>query len=174
MARHSHPQASRAKEPSRVPAWVWLFTGAILGAFVMFLLHLSETSPTQKSESKPDQAKKEEKQKPRFDFYELLKDADIPILSSPRPKNENTAKPSPTVEFLLQVASFKSLPDAEQLRAELVLLNLEAYTERAKIRNGETWNRVLVGPFTSKSKLSKARSILLSNHHEALVLKRKP
>lgn len=173
MARHSHPQASRTKEPSRVPAWVWLFTGAILGAFVMFLLHLSETSPTQKTDSKPDQTK-EEKQKPRFDFYELLKDADIPILSSPRPKNKNSAKSDPAVEFLLQVASFRSLPDAEHLRAELVLLNLEAYTERAKIRNGETWHRVLVGPFTSKSKLSKARSILLSNRYEALVLKRQP
>lgn len=174
MARHSQAQASRAKEPSRIPAWVWLFTGAMLGAFVMFLLHLSDSAPSKEPPAKPNTSQKEDIQKPRFDFYELLKDSDIPILSKPKANKENSGQaPAPSFEFLLQVASFKSMPDAEQLRAELVLLNLEAYTERAKIRNGETWHRVLVGPFTSKSKLSKARSILLSNRHEALVLKRR-
>ena len=72
------------------------------------------------------------------------------------------------------MASFKSKNDAEHLRAQLILLNLTAQTERAKVRNGGVWHRVLVGPFTSRSKLAKARSTLLSNNHEALVLKRKP
>ncbi len=174
MAHHSRSQASRKQEPARIPAWVWLFTGAILGAFIMFLLHLSEVSPRDTSieSQKPGQT---EKQKPRFDFYELLKESDIPILTESEPDtNEQPQQNGPEVEYLLQVASFKSEDDAEQLRAQLLLLNLSAYTENAKIRNGETWHRVLVGPFRSKSKLSKARSTLLSNHHEALVLKRQP
>ncbi|MFT5084484.1 MAG: cell division protein FtsN, partial [Lentisphaeria bacterium] len=75
-------------------------------------------------------------------------------------------------QFILQVASFKSLKDAERVRAELILLNLEAKTETAKVRNGETWHRVLVGPFESHSKLSKARNMLLTNRYEALVLKK--
>ncbi|MFL0801488.1 MAG: SPOR domain-containing protein [Agarilytica sp.] len=174
MPRHHKVQASRTTEPARIPAWVWLFTGAILGAFVMFLLHLSEVSPGETSRETPKQTK-QEKQKPRFDFYELLKESDIPILTeSEHDANQQPQQNGPEVEYLLQVASFKSKGDAEQLRAQLLLLNLEAYTENAKIRNGETWHRVLVGPFKSKSKLSKARSILLSNRHEALVLKRQP
>ncbi len=174
MARHSHSQASKTKEPARIPAWVWLFTGAILGAFVMFLLHLSEVSPRD-SGNETQKADQTEKQKPRFDFYELLKESDIPILTeSESGANEQSQQNGPEVEYLLQVASFKSKEDAEQLRAQLLLLNLAAYTENAKIRNGETWHRVLVGPFKSKSKLSKARSTLLSNRHEALVLKRQP
>ncbi|MFL0804991.1 MAG: SPOR domain-containing protein [Agarilytica sp.] len=175
MARHSHSQASRTKESARIPAWVWLFTGAILGAFVMFLLHLSEVSPQDTSYKDQKPIQQIEKQKPRFDFYELLKESDIPILTeSESDANEQPTQSGPEVEYLLQVASFKSKEDAEQLRAQLLLLNLTAYTENAKIRNGETWHRVLVGPFKSKSKLSKARSTLLSNHHEALVLKRQP
>ncbi len=174
MHKNKSSHAVRNSNQHGIPAWVWLFTGAILGAFVMFLLHLSEVSPrdTGNDTQKPEQA---EKQKPRFDFYELLKESDIPILTESEPNtNEQPLQSGPEVEYLLQVASFKSKEDAEQLRAQLLLLNLTAYTENAKIRNGETWHRVLVGPFKSKSKLSKARSTLLSNHHEALVLKRQP
>ncbi len=169
----SKSHATRRSEPSRVPAWVWLFTGAVLGAFVMFLLHLSEIQPqAPTTEQETSQAEEKPKQKPRFDFYELLKDSDIPVLTQEEPEESATSEPKQKTEYLLQVASFKSKEDAEQLRASLLLLNLDAYTENAKIRNGEVWHRVIVGPFTSKSKLSKARSILLTNHHEALVLKR--
>lgn len=173
--------ASRSNEPSTIPAWVWLFTGAVLGAFVMFLMHLSDVKPDEDkaiphSGTATDPDKKETTQKPRFDFYDLLKQSDIPVYEEK--EEEAQAKPSkkvehtPTQELLLQVASFRSDSDAERLRAELILLNLTAYTEKAKIRNGETWHRVMVGPFRSTSTLSKARSILLSNQHEALVLKR--
>ncbi len=174
MTRHQ-PQASRQKEPSRVPAWVWLFTGAVLGAFVMFLLHLSEIQSGDEGKT-PDSAKVEvPHQKPRFDFYELLKDTEIPVFdTASEPADQHSSEAEPKYEYLLQVASFKSQGDADRLRAELVLLNLSAYNENAKIRNGETWHRVMVGPFTSRSKLAKARSVLLSNRHEALVLKRPP
>jgi len=174
MARNqSH--ASRIREPSRVPAWVWLFSGTLLGAFVMFLIHLSEVSPETSGASKiVDKKVENAAQKPRFVFYDLLKQTDIPVMEAPATEKKSRPSATDTTEYLLQVASFKSSLDAEQLRAELILLNLQAYTEVAKIRNGETWHRVIVGPFTSKSKLSKARSALLSNRHEALVLKKQP
>ncbi len=177
MPRSNHPGggASRHKDPSRIPAWVWLFTGAVLGAFVMFLLHLSEIQPNDADKADPTAKQDAPQQKPRFDFYELLKDTEIPVLDTVRePTKKNNAPATTNDEYLLQVASFKSQADADHLRAELVLLNLDAYTENAKIRNGETWHRVMVGPFTSKSKLAKARSVLLTNRHEALVLKRPP
>lgn len=173
MAR-STSQTRKTKEPSRVPAWVWLFTGAVLGAFIMFLTRLSEIQPGQDGADASKKEAAKESQKPRFDFYSLLKETQVPTPKVNKPKTSIPQKNSPKQEFLLQVASFQSIKDADQLRAQLILLNLDAYTERAKIRNGETWHRVIVGPFTSKSKLSKARSILLSNRHEALVLKRSP
>lgn len=166
--------ASRASNPSRVPGWVWLFTGAVLGAFVMFLIRLAEVPPgggagTETAASAPAKAPEEQKQ-PRFDFYKILKETEVPV-----PTVEHDDAPvaaADTSQYILQVASFKGMDDAEQLRAELILLNLDAQVETARVRNGETWHRVLVGPFESRSKLAKARSILVSNRLEALVLKR--
>lgn len=175
MARQHASQAKRYREESKVPAWVWLFTGAVLGAFIMFLMHLSDIETPQTSENTIDVESKENKrQTPRFDFYDLLKETKIPTTSSAAETLLNEGETVHEESFILQVASFKSSSDAEQLRAELILLNLDAFTQEAKIRNGETWHRVLVGPFQSKSKLAKARSTLLTNKHEALVLKQRP
>lgn len=169
--------ASRRSNEPRVPAWVWLFTGTVLGAFIMFLVRLSEINPSTevKHENKTVKTEEKPKQSPRFDFYDLLKETQVSVPEATKEERKTAAEEAalPT-EYILQVASFKASEDAERLRAELILLNLDATTEQAKIRNGETWHRVLVGPFTSRSKLSKARNTLLSNNHEALVLKRRP
>ncbi|WGO99841.1 SPOR domain-containing protein [Saccharophagus degradans] len=177
-AKKKPPQASKRKAEPRVPAWVWLFTGAVLGAFIMFLMRLADMSPQEtakevKEKTAANSAKNEE-QKPRFDFYELLKDAKVP---TPKPDTSGpsgaAAEPeAPATEYILQVASFKNKTDAEALRAQLILLNLDATVQDAKVRNGETWYRVLVGPYQSRSRMSKARSTLISNRFEALVLKR--
>ena len=173
--RKKNGQASRARVETRVPAWVWLFTGTVLGAFVMFLIRLSETDTNhpelpveQKQVSEPAS-----KQVPRFDFYDLLKETRVEIPEITEQNSPAAAEEaSSDIEYILQVASFRGESDAEQLRAELILLNLDAQVEQAKIRNGETWHRVLVGPFVSRSRLAKARSTLVSHNHEALVLKR--
>ncbi len=159
-----------------MPAWVWLFTGAVLGAFIMFLMRLSDVQNDDVSDNSNIGEKQESgnTQKPRFDFYDLLKETHIPVTEEPNSNAQSSAPSQAEQEFLLQVASFKSHDDADRLRAELILLNLSAQTEQAKIRNGETWHRVIVGPFSSRSKLAKARSILLANRYEALVLKRHP
>ncbi len=71
------------------------------------------------------------------------------------------------------MGSFKQIKDAERVRAELILLNLDARVEAAKGRGSDTWHRVLVGPFQNRSKLAKARSTLVSNRFDTLLLKRK-
>ncbi|WP_075185419.1 SPOR domain-containing protein [Teredinibacter haidensis] len=182
-ARKSRSHANRKSVETRVPAWVWLFTGCILGAFIMFLMRLSEMDPVQKVASKaaPEVSAKKEKPKaekpasPRFDFYDILKENKVTIPDFMK-ENETTGDTptKPAEEYILQVASFKKASDAEQLKVELILLNLQAHIEQARVRNGETWHRVLVGPFESRSQREKARSTLVSNKYEALVLKRAP
>ncbi len=76
-------------------------------------------------------------------------------------------------EFILQVGSFRRATEADSLRAQLLLLNLDAYTEQVTLNNDETWHRVIVGPFSNQSRLASARSTLVSNDYHALVLKRK-
>jgi cell division protein FtsN len=54
----------------------------------------------------------------------------------------------------------------------LLLLNLVVTIEKVKARNGDSWHRVIVGPFKSRSKLAKARSILATHQIDSLLLKR--
>lgn len=178
---NSRPKKTAPK--TNVPGWVWLFTGTVLGAFIMFLAYLSDLTPSpqannlaqeitgnaSKQASKPSE---NTMPKPRFDFYKLLKESEVVIPKSTETKAVEV-KPQNKLEYLLQVGSFKNPNDADRLRAELILLNLNAKTEKVTVRNGETWHRVLVGPFTNSSKLAKARSVLASNNLNTLLLKRK-
>ncbi len=110
-------------------------------------------------------------QKPRFDFYTLLRDSEVIV-----PEVAATQQPAmPAAEeyvFLLQTGSFKQLADADSLRAQLLMLNLTATVEAANMRPGETWYRVLVGPFDSNTNLADARTILAENRIDNLLLKR--
>ncbi len=162
---------TKGKTPSQVPAWLWLTTGTLLGALVMFLMQLTKLDP---EESRAIQRQtimaSNEFKETRFEFYKLLKESEVKV---PERKEAFKPKPKENVHYLLQVASFKSISDAEEARAELVLLNFNARIEKADVRKGETWHRVLVGPFETRSTLQKARSTLLSNRYEALTLTRK-
>jgi cell division protein FtsN len=164
------------KPKSQVPGWVWLFTGTILGAFIMFLAYLSGITPQPSLQPASQVAQptptKNEVPKPRFDFYQLLKETEVVVKETPAHTPKETAALE-AQEFILQVGSFKKTADADRLRAELILMNLEAQVETVTVRNGETWHRVLVGPYQSRSKVAKARSTLVSNDINPLLLKRK-
>ena len=188
FAKKSRPAARRSKPKSQVPGWVWLFTGAVLGAFVSFLIYLADvpeqsqqiadSTPAAPLEPEPERPAPS---KPRFDFYKLLKESEVivpateadarqPEASRAAPTAD--AQPQTLEEFILQVGSFRRNEEADRLRAQLLLLNLDAYTEQVTLNNDQVWHRVLVGPFNSQSRLSNARATLVSNEYNALVLKR--
>ncbi|GAB3104938.1 SPOR domain-containing protein [Pseudomaricurvus hydrocarbonicus] len=143
----------------------------------MFLAYLSGVAPQPTNpqpvmaESQPEKIKAQVP-KPRFDFYQLLKETEV-VVKDPTPAPKTQTQPSEQQEFILQVGSFKKSADADRLRAELILMNLEAQVETVTVRNGETWHRVLVGPYDSSSRVASARSTLVSNDINPLLLKRK-
>lgn len=182
-----------AKHDGRVPGWVWLFTGVLLGALIVLLLRLSalpapQAAPAALYSSYELPAAEE----PKFTFYETLKGAadSLPLArerqpaaklavaqpSKPQTPPKATTKaleaPSDGTAYALQVASFRSQSDAETVRAQLLLLNLDARIERAQLKTGETWHRVIVGPYRNRSELNKAQSTLATNRFEAMVIKR--
>ena len=163
--------ASRSQPSSGLPGWLWLITGALLGAFVMFLIYLADLPAQPVVDIQPEIATQPEPSlpKPRFDFYKLLQESEV-VVDAPPIEAKDQA--SASVEYILQVGSFRNDADADRMRAELILINLNAEVEQVKVRNGETWHRVLVGPYTDRSKLAKARSILASNNISPLLLKR--
>lgn len=184
-AKKSRPQSRRRTPPKReLPAWLWLFVGSILGAFVTFLIYLWGIAPPPSSgaKTKPEVAKTQPAEpktpKPRFDFYKLLQESEVivPATEAPRVIEEKPGAPADpvaeTMEYILQVGSFSNRADADRLRAQLIMLNLDARIEQVSIRNGEIWHRVMVGPFTDQTRLNTARSTLVNNQYNALMLKR--
>lgn len=132
--------------------------------------------------------------KPRFDFYTLLKESEVfvpetgeqtPTKAAPekatQPEADKLAQQQPAppaaepqaFEFVLQVGSFRSRADADNLRARLLLLGLKAGIESAGSRPGEVWHRVMIGPFDSPAALAQARARLQANGIDHIPVKRK-
>ncbi|TXS92678.1 sporulation protein [Parahaliea aestuarii] len=111
--------------------------------------------------------------KPRFDFYTVLPEQTIDVEVEPaevaQPRATTTANSKEV--YLLQAGSFRQREDADRRRAELLLLGLEPRIEESSADNGR-WFRVFVGPFDSRSKMAKARSLTAGQDIDTLLLKR--
>ncbi len=155
-------------------SWQWYSAGLVSGVILSFLVYLgtlpqgpavTQTSPqvdTQPSASTPP--------KPRFDFYTLLPEQTMEVDVEPA---ETAVKRNskPTESYLLQAGAFKQKADAEARRAQLLMLNLDPRIEETDSANGR-WFRVYLGPFQSRSKLNKARSLTAGENIDTLLLKR--
>ena len=181
--KNRSPNRRRAPAKPPVPGWVWLLIGGILGAFIMFLVYLADVVPKPATQEKPvaekpkvtrTETEEEKVPKPRFDFYKLLQESEVIVpATEPAQTVEKIVETQPdSMEYILQVGSFRNNVDADKLRAQLILLNLDARIEKVTIRNGELWHRVIVGPFQDQSRLASARSTLVANQYNALMLKR--
>ncbi|WP_105102474.1 SPOR domain-containing protein [Microbulbifer pacificus] len=184
MARRN----SRRPQSSGKPAWVWFVLGNFVGGFAVFIFLLDDIKAEKNkvvAGSKPEpQAQAPAESKPKFDFYKLLEENEVKVAP---PKNQqvrargaDSSENSPAAQqeeaqpdlvYILQAASFRDKDEAERLRAQLMLANLDVKVESATDSRG-TWHRVLVGPYTNRSKVAKARSILAEHRLMPLVLKR--
>ncbi len=169
------PARKSSTSKSQTPAWVWFIAGGILGAFaasLFFIKHPVVQDKPAKAEEKPKA--QNNIPKPRFDFYKLLQDSEtiVPASETNNAAEDKPAAEKSTTEYILQVGSFPAAEDADKLRAQLILLNLDAHIEKVEIRKGDLWHRVVVGPFDSQAALTKARTTLVNNQYNALVLKR--
>lgn len=176
------PARRRSPAKRQLPGWLWLIVGSVLGAFITFLIYLWGIAPPPstiaKNNPKPTKAETTSTQtpKPRFDFYKLLQESEVIVPATEQPSTSEkvpTEISSEAMEYILQVGSFANEADADRLRAQLIMINLEARIEKVTIRNNEIWHRVMVGPFTDQARLNSARSTLVNNQYSALMLKRK-
>jgi len=165
----------RPSAKPQAPVWLWFVLGAISGALVMTMVFWSNlhATPAPTPEAKPAAADPKIP-KPRFDFYKLLQESEVIVPATEKiTEGEKTPEQiAPNTEFILQVGSFPNQPEAEKCRAQLLQLKLDAHIESVEIHKGEIWHRVMVGPFDSQEKLASARSVLVANQYNALVLKR--
>lgn len=172
---------ARKKQPARAPAPAssgnglrWYGAGVLTGVFLSFLFYLGTLPPAggpaqqgaQSSEPVADSPPK-----PRFDFYTMLPEQTIEEdTTQVEPARAKTTS-KPNEYYLLQAGSFRQRDDADRRRAELLLLGLEPRIEESKGDNGR-WFRVYLGPFESRSKMSKVRGLTAGQNIDTLVLKR--
>ncbi len=178
------------KKPSRkpLPAWLWLFTGLLLGGFVVGLVWLKGQSMDAGGEwvgSKPDrppQGKAEPPTrvevppppKPRFDFYNMLPKMEVVVPDEELDREAPAAPggiPAAPATYVLQVGSFRRTEDADRLKAQLALLGFETRVERAKISAQDTRYRVRSGPYQGKEALNQARKRLADNGFKGIVIR---
>ena len=166
---------------SSIPGWVWLLTGAVTGAFIMFLVYLSGLTPQKSLDNKsalnnqntaPKTIDAQNAAKPTFEFYDSLKNNEIiPPGDSTKssPSNKPTALKTP---YVLQVASFQKATDADTLKAKLILEGLDTNIQPFS-NKGETWYRVIVGPFNDQNKMDQAKATLAQHNITPIVLQKK-
>lgn len=130
----------------------------------------AETKPA--AAGKPETAKAGDSAERRFDFYTLLPEMEIEVsdahvseaLKAPAKKRE--AGP-----YILQVGSFRQIEEADNLKARLALLGIEAQIQTVVIRDRDIWYRVRVGPYDSLRDLAQARTRLQRNDIDVMVLR---
>src|SRR5690606_19362356 len=190
MARKPAPRrgASKSNASQRtVPGWVWLFTGVVTGLFIAFLFHLGQTqlerqpgTGARTATEQPATPPKTEEKGPRFDFYAVLPQMEVIVPKgeddTPAPARNDGRATSPGAEvpsrhnehFLLHAGSFRRSQDADRRRAELILQGYEARVQPVSLESGDTWHRVMIGPFNNVNALHRAQDKLATAGIETL------
>lgn len=175
MARDYKPRTSgrrsapRRKSVQRISPGTSFGVGICVGAIVTALIFVNgaKLSPGDivASLSGGDDAQPEET---TFEFYTVLPGKEIVVpdtVPAPQPATATTTAKEPDSEpdsrpFVLQAASFRKAADADQLKARLALLGLEATVQRVNLKDSGTWHRVRLGPYTSKRAMEKVKARL--------------
>ncbi len=111
--------------------------------------------------------------KQRFEFYKMLTDKQgttVIVPTKPADKSQ-PAKLQPADSKLasvnepqiLQAGSFPNVSDAENLKAKLALLGVEAKIQTATIPDKGVWYRVRLGPYKNADEMNHARGFLKQN-----------
>lgn len=174
--------------------------GLFIGLFVALLIYLDKTNPrretanigeavsqffqqkaqevreTTRPETKNESKPADSKTLPRFDFYTILPELEVAIPeeelieASKKPAPQNTTK---SLDYMLQAGSFRNMEQADRLKAKLALQGIVANIQTVRIRDGETWHRVRVGPINDIATLNQTRKRLSDIGVPSIVIKDK-
>jgi cell division protein FtsN len=112
-------------------------------------------------EIKKDTKADEVPAKDRFEYYNILPGNESKVTEQEIKQLESNAQAKET--YFLQVGAFKTEQEADNVKAKLALLGLEAIIQTATTPDKGVLHRVRVGPYSDPSQLTKTRSDLLDN-----------
>lgn len=123
-----------------------------------------EAVPAENNEAKPDAN--------RFDFYKILPGESQVTEQEIQQSKEAQQNQAPAIEnYFLQVGAFQTEEEADNIKAKLALLGLEAVVQTANVPDKGVWHRVRVGPYTDLDQIGKARAELTKNGFNADLIK---
>ena len=109
--------------------------------------------------------------KPRFDFYKILPGIEEPATDQQMTDAQKKASAAVKETFFLQAGAFQNAPDADNLKARLALLGIEASIQTTTLPDKGVWHRVRVGPYTSVEELNRTRDTLKQNGVDTALIK---
>jgi cell division protein FtsN len=133
----------------------------------------SEPAKGEKATAQPKSEDKTAKQaeKPRFDFYKILPGEEAATDKQLKDAEKKTAATAVKETFFLQAGAFQNAPDADNLKARLALLGVEATIQTTTVPEKGVWHRVRVGPYSSVEELGRVRDTLKQNGIETALIK---
>ena len=116
-----------------------------------------------------------EKDKPRFDFYKILPGQEEPVTEKQvRDAAKEAAKPgAPKETYVIQAGAFQNPADADNLKAKLAFMGLEAAIEPTNLPDRGTWYRVRLGPYSRLDDINRVRQQLAQGGVDATLVRLK-
>ena len=185
MAKDHKPRAM-AKKKSSGGTLLGVFIGIIIGLGIAVgvawymnktpIPFLTKAKPPEKAAVepgktgvKPDEKTTQQVEKPRFEFYKILPGAEEPVTEQQMKQAAKTGAPAES--FLLQVGAFQNPAEADNLKARLALIGVEANVEPVDQAEKGTWYRVRVGPYAKVDEINRVRQTLAQNGIDASLVK---
>ena len=106
----------------------------------------------------------------RFQFYDLLPDAEVQVAEPPRVAQPEA--PPPVLvpgTYVVQAGAFPDLAEADKVKRKLSLLGVVSEIQRAEA-NGALFHRVRIGPIENLDELNRLRLRLRANHIDYVVI----
>lgn len=146
---------------------VGVVAGAVMGAAGMLWL-MRDNGPAKPVPARIDATAEEEAARPRFDFYTVLPEEELQLA---KPQAQEAQQIREAQQYILQAGSFRRPEDADRRKGELAFLGLESEVQRSENEHG-VWYRIYIGPFDSRSDMTRARSLAEQADIDTLLIKR--
>ena len=189
MSKDYKPKQAAPRQKSGGGFLLGMFTGFLIGlaaaaGIAIYFVKtpvpfIDKSRPVEKSAHPvpnlgevPKTAAKADEGKPRFDFYRILPGQEEPVTEQ-QMKQAAKAGPGPKATYFLQAGAFQNPADADNLKAKLALLGLEAGVEPTELPEKGVWYRVRLGPYTQLEEINRVRQQLAQNGVDASLVKLK-
>lgn len=186
---HDFAKSRQSDVPKpRVNLTLWLITLIVASVFALFLNYLWKIKP--EAEEFSANLEKVEPSQPdlidhlsgtevikdlidddekRFNFYKLLPEFNVEqnikdALPKPDPsissEGSDSQQQRKVLSYYIQTDSFRSANEADQRRAELILMGFDAKVTAVDLASKGVWYRVSVGPFETRRSVNAAQNTL--------------